>query len=388
MPTIFGGLVLSTTGVPVNGLNRYVHVDALRAFAVMIVVIAHAGVGNIVPGGSGVTIFFSVSGFIITYLVLRERDRTEGFSIGRFYQRRAIKIGPPFAALVIIPTLVYALWIPLDWSAFCSQVFFAYNWVKFQGSHSVLPGSEVVWSLAIEEQFYIVFALIWLLTVKSVHWRKLISAAAVMTILFSLGARILLASDLGTADRIYYGSDTRMDGIAWGALAAVWYHHWTANGSKINRFATFASSKWTLWGAIALYLTSFVITDDWFRDTLRYTVHAISACAIILYGMLPGQGSTRRLFYRISSLPMVNIVGASSYCIYLVHYSLDAVLRPYLQGVPLVGRVALLTLLGVAAGIFFYKVIELPAQRFGQRLRMRGTDKHTVSFAGQKNRTE
>jgi hypothetical protein len=56
--------------------GRYAHLDAMRAFAVMVVVLAHAGLQHVVPGGSGVTIFFSISGFIITFLLLRERDRT------------------------------------------------------------------------------------------------------------------------------------------------------------------------------------------------------------------------------------------------------------------------------------------------------------------------
>ncbi|WP_181365120.1 acyltransferase family protein [Arthrobacter sp. HMWF013] len=87
----------------------------MRAFAVMLVVVAHAGLGLIIPGGSGVTIFFTISGFIITYLMLRERDKTGGFSLGGFYFRRAVKIAPPLILAVVIPTLIYAIFEDINW---------------------------------------------------------------------------------------------------------------------------------------------------------------------------------------------------------------------------------------------------------------------------------
>src|SRR3954469_19419128 len=89
---------------PLNSANRFAHIDAMRAVAVGLVVVAHAGLDRVVPGGSGVTIFFSISGFIITYLVLRERDSAGGFAVGHFYLRRALKLGPPLVVIVFIPT--------------------------------------------------------------------------------------------------------------------------------------------------------------------------------------------------------------------------------------------------------------------------------------------
>ncbi|MGW9345945.1 acyltransferase family protein, partial [Streptomyces albidoflavus] len=107
---------------PLNSANRFAHIDAMRAFAVMVVVIAHAGLGHIVPGGSGVTIFFSISGFIITYLLLRERQKTDGFSVSSFYRRRFFKIFPPFAVAVIVPSLIWSIQHPIDWTAFLAQI--------------------------------------------------------------------------------------------------------------------------------------------------------------------------------------------------------------------------------------------------------------------------
>ena len=166
--------------------KRFAHIDAMRAAAVLIVVVSHAGV-TFVPGGSGVTIFFVVSGFIITYLLLRERDRTGGFDIRNFYLRRALKIFPPFAAIVMIPTLIYSLFRYINPYDFLGQILFFFNWRYTDGYADVLPGSHLTWSLSIEEQFYLVFAAIWMLTVKSRHY---------MSILLWLAPALILASAL------------------------------------------------------------------------------------------------------------------------------------------------------------------------------------------------
>jgi peptidoglycan/LPS O-acetylase OafA/YrhL len=86
----------------ISSSGRFEHIDALRALAVMLVVVAHAGLGHIVPGGSGVTVFFTISGFVITNLVLRERQRT-----GSFNTKSATHSGQ--GLLFLLPTLCLAL---------------------------------------------------------------------------------------------------------------------------------------------------------------------------------------------------------------------------------------------------------------------------------------
>ena len=146
-------------------MRQFAHLDAMRAAAVMLVVLAHAGL-EVVPGGSGVTIFFVISGFIITHLVLKEHRRTGGFDIAGFYRRRALKLAPPLLVALVLPTALYA-WLvrPVSLGDFLGQVFFFFNWRYTDSQVDVLPGSIVVWSLSIEEQFYVAFALIWLLLV-------------------------------------------------------------------------------------------------------------------------------------------------------------------------------------------------------------------------------
>ena len=133
--------------------HRLDYLDAMRAAAVSLVVVMHSGL-TITPGDGGVVVFFVISGYIITRLLLTERARTGGFDLYGFYRRRLYKLAPPLLAVVVLPTFVYAAFRPVDWGAVAAQVGFAYNWTKiydYQGSLEVLPGSEVVWSLAIEE---------------------------------------------------------------------------------------------------------------------------------------------------------------------------------------------------------------------------------------------
>lgn len=353
---------------PVNGQNRFAHIDAMRAFAVLLVVVAHAGLGHIVPGGSGVTIFFAISGFIITFLLLRERDNTGTFSVAGFYLRRVIKIAPPYITVILAPTLLYSLWAAVDWVGVLAQTFFAYNWIKTQGL-AVLPGSEVVWSLAIEEQFYIVFAAIWLLTIKSAYWRSITVISACAGILFSTGLRLFLASSSTQSDRIYYGTDTRLDGIAWGVLAAVILHYWQSDRQTHRRLVTALSKDWMLCGAILIYLLSLVIRDEWYRDTFRFTFQAVASSLVILYGMLPGEGVIRKVFNSVVQSRILNLIGAASYSIYLVHLILNGIIRDEMTGMPLAFSVTTLSLVGIMAGIVIYYLIEIPTHRFGKKLR-------------------
>lgn len=352
-------------GVPLNKAHRFAHIDAMRALAVLLVVFAHAGFGSIVPGGSGVTIFFAISGFIISFLVLRERDRTHNFLVGRFYFRRAIKLFPPLLLIIVLPTLIYSLFAKIDWFALFSQVAFFFNWFKANGGADVLPGSGVVWSLAIEEQFYLAFALIWLLSYRSKHYHTILAAVAVLAICISMGLRIAItASDIpDAATRIYYSTDTRLDSIAWGVLTAVLFHLWESKGSRPNWMSRVLGAPATLIFAIALYLASILLRDETFRDTLRFSIQSIAACLLLVYGLMPSTGWVKRVFYRISTFPVIAAIGLASYSIYLVHLPLMSFLFPITNVVPYWAAAPLLAIVGIGAGWLIYRAIEVPVLR-------------------------
>ncbi|WP_129975852.1 acyltransferase [Rhodococcus sp. Q1] len=362
---------------------RYAHIDAMRAVAVMLVVVGHAGIGHIVPGGAGVTIFFAISGFIITTLLLKEWDRTGGFDVGGFYTRRLVKLAPPLVVVLVIPTVVYAAVGGLiNWSAFAGQVLFYFNWIKLDHP-DVLPGSAVVWSLSIEEQFYIVFALLWLWLVKSPHAIRWLGLASIFAIAASTVLRVLLATpgNEHIADRIYYGSDTRADSLAWGILAALLLRRWQKPKPTRGLIERWSGSGWVLVAAVAVFLISLLIRDDWFRQTIRYTLQSITTCTVIIYGFNANVGFVSAIFTRLSRIKSVQLIGLSSYSIYLVHLSLIMVFKDYLDAWPLAARVVALTVLSTVVGILIYKLVEVPARKMYDESRERRTVRKKRSSA-------
>ncbi|MGX5772894.1 acyltransferase family protein [Microbacterium trichothecenolyticum] len=355
--------------MPRPGLNvasRFAHIDGLRAFAVLLVVVAHAGAGSVVPGGSGVTIFFTISGFIITHLLLKERDRAEGFNVRGFYWRRIVKIFPPFALIVIIPTLIWSIWFPIAWNKFLAQIFFVFNWVKINSDTGVFPGSAVVWSLSIEEQFYIVFALVWLLLARQTWWRAGTIAIATGLVVWSMTARFWFATIPGSEERIYYGTDTRMDGLAVGILAAVFLQAWSQR-ERPTRATRALGSDWAIVGAILLYLASLVIRDEWFRETLRYSFQSIAAAVLLLAPFMPGNGPIRRMIVRLSMWRPVELIGLASYSIYLVHLSVTVFLARVLPPLPLPIELVVFSAAGVGLGIAVYLWVEVPILAWRKR---------------------
>ncbi|KQT02345.1 acyltransferase family protein [Cellulomonas sp. Leaf395] len=361
----------SSLGVSSHG--RYEHIDALRALAVMLVVVAHAGLGGVVPGGSGVTIFFAISGFIITHVLLVERERTGRFSLSDFYLRRLFKLAPPFLLIIAIPTLVYAVWRPIDWAAFASQIFFAFNWVYIHGVPEVLPGSTVVWSLAIEEQFYIAFALIWLGAALLRRRLAFLALLASATVVGALVLRIALVAG-STPElahrRIYYGTDTRADGIACGILAAVVFA--LLRSHRIDaRLRAAVGSTWVPVLAGGLYLASLAIREPWFRETFRYTIQAGATAMVILYGLERQDGRFRQVFGAFAGARPVQVIGLASYSIYLVHLVAGHALRPLTADLPFTARFLVTATVGVALGIAIWHVVERPVEAFKAALMKR-----------------
>lgn len=358
-------------------MRQFAHLDAMRAAAVMLVVLAHAGL-ELVPGGSGVTIFFVISGFIITHLVLKEHRRTGGFDIAGFYRRRALKLAPPLLVALVLPTALYA-WLvrPVNLGDFLGQVFFFFNWRYTDSQVDVLPGSIVVWSLSIEEQFYVAFALIWLLLVGRRRPATALAVLAGIAALASAGARVALHLGGASPDRIYFGTDTRLEAIAIGVLAAVWYARTTSARAPAARAAgEGAAGPPAWWGrdrvlvlAVLLYLGSLLIRDEFFRETVRYTAQAVAACLVVLWGL---HGPTGRLGARVLAgmrWKPVQLLGLASYSIYLLHLGAGHALSAVFGELPGPAGVALRVLVGTVAGIACWWFVEEPVARWHHRRR-------------------
>lgn len=348
--------------------GRYAHIDAMRALAVMFVVVSHAGLGERVPGGSGVTIFFSISGFIITYLLLKERSRTGAFNIGAFYTRRALKILPPLFIVVIMPTIVLSLFKTINWSPVGGIIFFYYNWLKIRDVYPPLPGSVVVWSLSIEEQFYLLFAIVWAAVVVMQIGIRWVVIGVIAVAFTSTLIRIVIASTASFSvkhqDRIYYGSDTRVDAIAFGVLTAIAFYYAANQPSQESWITRMMQKDSALVIALVLFLASLILRNEWFRYTFRFSLQSIAVCVVMLYGFGAKQTTIRNAFNSIVALKPVQIIGLASYSIYLIHLIVIILMGQLVDDFGLPVRVLLLTVGGTLPGIAVYLAIERPIQHW------------------------
>lgn len=356
----------SSRAIPQNSAQRFAHIDALRAFAVMLVIVQHAGISQ-VPGDSGVTVFFGISGFIITFVLLRERDRSGGFNARRFYARRLLKLGPPFLVAILIPTLIWAIFNPVSWKAVLSQIFFSYNWVQIfdnPASEMVMPGTNVVWSLGVEEQFYIAFSIIWLFLVRAAWWRAGLVVLASVAIVYSNVLRLVLWAEGDRIEHLLRGTDARMDAIAWGVLAAVAYH--AHSQGRLPWLSRFGSDAVLVVAAVAFVLP-FAVQGYGIEQVVRNLVHPLAAVSVILYGLMPSGSRLQGAFYRLATLSIVQLLGLASYSIYIAHYVIVEPIYYATGDISNLIRVPALTVIGVLAGIVVYQLVEKPVLAYRNR---------------------
>lgn len=192
--------------------------DGLRAVAVGLVIADHARVPFLPGGGNvGVTLFFVLSGFLITSLLVAERRREGRVNLLGFYRRRAVRLLPALAfMLAIVVPLAYVLWSPSILTAAAAVGLYVGNW-SFAGGFDMGPLVHT-WSLAIEEQFYIVWPLI-LLPLLAWSRRGLI-VVTVGLIAAIVAWRVILADD-APWPRLWGGTDVRADALLVGCLLAV-----------------------------------------------------------------------------------------------------------------------------------------------------------------------
>lgn len=348
---------------------RFFHIDAMRAFAVGLVIFAHTDVGSI-PGGSGVTIFFTISGFVITNLLLKEKINSGKFSIRHFYWRRFLKLAPPFLIIIFFPTLVYAIWNPITWPAFLSQIFFFFNWVGYilPKPIYILPGSSVVWSLSIEEQFYLAFAFVWFLMVRTRIYTQLLIMFSSLVVLTALIIRIIYALNGVSSGRIYSGTDTRMDSIALGVLVAVLYQYISLD--VMEKTKKILQLDAVLFISLGIYLLSLVVRDPFFRDTFRYSLQGIAASGVIIYGLLETKTRTKILFFRVTKFRWVQVLGLASYSLYLSHKPIMNLVESFFSSTPVALKAMAGITISITIGLLLWRFVEKPIERLKNKVKM------------------
>jgi peptidoglycan/LPS O-acetylase OafA/YrhL len=284
--------------------------DGLRGIAILLVLIAHFGIRDINPSGagnSGVTVFFTLSGFLITALLLEEHSRTGRVSRGRFYLRRVRRLVP---ALLVCLVLAIALELTtlgrvIDWDLIRGALTYTSNFAMADG-HFGDDGRTFIgqmWSLAIEEQFYLVWPFVLLVLVRLSRPKVMIVLA--YAAMAGIVLRHLLWNDGAGAIRIWMGTDTRSDALLIGCLLAFCLHGQEAR----------TVSRW--WGAgggvLLLLLLPWRLSLDPETAAVGTPLLAALAAALMIYP------AVNRAPGALLGSPVLRYLGSRSYGIYLYH---------------------------------------------------------------------
>ena len=278
--------------------------DGLRALAILMVFVHHAF--RVPLLWCGVDLFFILSGYLITSILLRDRDHLSfGAMLGRFYLRRAERILPAYiVCLLLIATLVPVAWHRLwpFYAFFLQNVPYAAGWI---GSNALVP----LWSLAVEQHFY----LVWPPLVYFLPRRWL--APSMLTLLFGVPVLRGACTHLFTySEPIYCLTPFRIDAMAAGALAALWLP-----GCKPDR----AIRAGQLAMAVGLIAYAALAMHPWFRrpaNTVSFNALAYSLNILVLGGLFLWVRSVERgPLYRIFASAPMRWLGRISYMFYLLH---------------------------------------------------------------------
>ena len=152
---------MTASSAPGIATDRRPDLDGVRGVAIALVLTGHAVAGPV--AASGVTLFFGLSGYLITGLLLRERARTGSVNLRRFYWRRLTRLGPPLLLAVVVVGLVKLAAGGLATSTVLAPLTWTTNYVQLLGREVLLLGHT--WSLAVEEQFYLLWPLAFLVLI-------------------------------------------------------------------------------------------------------------------------------------------------------------------------------------------------------------------------------
>jgi peptidoglycan/LPS O-acetylase OafA/YrhL len=296
-------------------------IQGLRALAVILVVASHAGVPGLEGGYVGVDVFFVISGFVITSVLVRRSARGVARNLATFYTRRIRRIVPAATLTLIATTVVayatlgrrmdLALLADVRWAAlFSANLRFIHT-----GSNYFVPGvapSLVThyWSLGVEEQFYLVFPLV-VFTLARLSPPRARRAALVVVLLAGVAASAWWSAHLSPLDPTpaYYSPLTRFWELALGALAATLPSAWARRTPRLNAVLGVAAL-----GALGVCVARLTTTSV-FPGVLAWWPCA--AAAVLLW---TGQASARGGARSWLSVRPLRYVGDVSYGVYLWHY--------------------------------------------------------------------
>ena len=361
-----------------NNKSKYLpSIDSLRALAVLAVIIYHVDV-NYLPGGFlGVDLFFVLSGYLISSLIIKEFRKTGTVNLYNFYIRRARRLLPAVYFMITVGLVVMVLFNEVLLRKSHLDAIFGYiyssNWwyifhkLDYFDSFGAQSPFKHLWSLAIEEQFYMIFPLLFLLVNRkkkskdgTYKLNKNFLYVVLGLILVSLIAHILLF-DINNISRIYFGTDTRAFSLLVGVVGAILYPMERLH-AKVTPQQNMLYSVVSL-VSIATLITVMIYTSEY--NTLLYR-GGFLLVAILGLIVIISSGKQHTLMSRLLSFKPVVFIGKISYSLYLWHFPVLVLTTPVSEiGNPNIFFVILRIVLTFAVAIVSYVFVETPIRKLG-----------------------
>ena len=361
-----------------NNKSKYLpSIDSLRALAVLAVIIYHVDV-NYLPGGFlGVDLFFVLSGYLISSLIIKEFRKTGTVNLYNFYIRRARRLLPAVYFMITVGLVVMVLFNEVLLRKSHLDAIFGYiyssNWwyifhkLDYFDSFGAQSPFKHLWSLAIEEQFYMIFPLLFLLVngkKKSkdgtYKLNKNFLYVVLGLILVSLIAYILLF-DINNISRIYFGTDTRAFSLLVGVVGAILYPMERLH-SKVTPQQNMIYSVVSL-VSIATLITVMIYTSEYNTWLYRggFLLVAILGLIVII-----SSGKQHTLMSKLLSFKPIVFIGKISYSLYLWHFPILVLTTPVSEiGNPNIIFVILRVILTFILATASYVFVETPIRKLG-----------------------
>jgi peptidoglycan/LPS O-acetylase OafA/YrhL len=362
-----------------TGKERVVALDGLRAVALLIIMGFHFGVGWLQGGFFSLDIFYVLSGYLITGLLIGEFRKRRRIKLSAFWLRRARRLLPALLiVLVVVTLLVRFVAAPGTYPGYrmdaLSALFYFSNWWQIAASGNYFNQTGAIsplthtWSLSLEEQFYLVWPLVVLLVMRACSTfrrgvRSLLVLSAVGTVVSAVEMALLYKPNTDPT-RLYFGTDTHAQSILIGACVAC-----VLTLVQLRRggegMAPEAASPWARTTLVVCGLAGFAVTfvrssrltgNTPFDYRGGFAVSALSAAAVIVAAICVPRGPIARV---LATRPLV-LLGTISYGAYLWHFPVSVFVDPartHTSGLSLLAiRFAITVVLAAAS----YRLVERP----------------------------
>lgn len=353
------------TPIPLPAVQHRRDIEGLRAVAVLVVVAYHAGITGFAGGFIGVDVFFVISGFLITSLLLNEKISTGRIDLREFYARRIRRLLPISTVVLVVSTLSALVLLPstsfsslgsdvVAAAGFVVNMLFAARGTDYLASDADPSIFQHYWSLAVEEQFYLIWpGLLAVVSLNAKRIRRRIAPSVALIIVASFFASLLLTSPMPTWS--YFGLHTRAFELGIGALLAVMW-------PSIEGWAPSRRAVLSWFGIVGIIISVPLASSVSEFPGWVAAIPVLSTAAVI-----SGGNSVRFGTVEILRVGLLQWIGERSYSLYLWHWPVLVLAAAALERSLAWHETAVALLTALAISALGYRFIEHPLRR-SQRL--------------------